>query len=397
MTISFSQLIATTTEAAMQSLMQTCGEIVGLDFEGMSPNAVVRAIGRSVVPKVLVDAFEIVAEMARGGFLDFAPDGPWLEAKGEQDFGVERIRQTFATTVCTFTNASEENTYSFTSGQVIVKNPTTGKTYKAAAFSLAAAGDEGDEVEGVAITAVDPGRDSDANIGDINQMATTFDGVTVTNTAPARATDLEPRAAYIARCRLAAAAISPGGARDAYRYVALSAKDDEGVSYGITKVQVVADDIAGDVQVYLADPDGVLGAGVADAIDDLLLAVVVPHGINWLGASAATPVTIDIEYTAIGLEAVGLEIADIEALVEAALDDLFNDAELNPIGGVNNDGASGFMYHSKIRATIAQVQAEPGAPRPLFEVQVPDPSGNTVIANGEIAVRGTITHGITLV
>ncbi len=386
----FSELIAETTEAAVQAALQAAGEIVGLDFEGMAPNAVVRAIGRSVVPKVIYDAFGVITKMARGGFLDFAQDGPWLNALGEQMFGTTRIEMTFATTPCTFTNTSG-NVYVFINEQVIVQNAVTKKTYKAAAFSLAESGAEGDEVT-VDVIAIEGGTASNADAGDISVLVTTFDGVTVTNEAAARATDLEPRAAYIARCRLAAGAISPNGAEDAYRYVALSATREDGTAIGATKVHVLDDDVSGQVTVYVTDGDGNMDAGDVTRIDELITSIVVPHGIDYQGTFEATAVTIPVTYTATALASEGLTEDEIEELVDAALAELFESTVHAPIGGI-----AGFMYASKIRATIEQVRAEPGSPQPIVDVTLTLPAANVAIADDEVPVLGLVTPTINMI
>jgi hypothetical protein len=399
MTTTFSDLIAETTEAAVYSLVRTAGTIVGLDFEKMPPNGVVRTIAKSVFSKVVFGVFgTIVPTIARGGFLDFATDGPWLEVNGEQVHETERIRLSYATTTVGFVNTSA-NVYNFVDGQVIVQHGTSKKTYRCAAFRIEESGAPNNLDEAtVVVTATEPGSASSAAADDIDTITTAFDGLEITASGVAVGTDLEPRTAYIERCRLAAAATSPAGAAQAYEYIALSSVDEDGVSRGITKVQVVSDTVDGTVQVYVDDGDGSVAGDVVSAIETELLSKVVPHGTDFLGVSAATPITIDIEYTALALNSVGLSVPQIEALVASALADLFNDKDLNPIGGVNNTGASGFMYQSKIRSTIEQVQAEPGSPRPIIDVNpITSPAGNTTINNGQIAILGDITHGITLV
>lgn len=398
MTTSFTDLIAETTEAVVYGLVRSAGQLVGLDFEKMPPNGVVRTLAKSVVSKVLYELTgTLIPTIARGGFLDFAPDGPWLEAKGEQDHDTERIRLSFATTNVDFENTSA-NVYNFIEGQVIVQHGTSRKTYRCAAFSIEAGSEMSPTTAtGIIVTAIEAGSASNADADDIDTIVTQFEGLAITGSGVARGSDLEEREAYIARCRLASAATSPGGADDAYEYVALSAVDDDGVSLGVTKVQVVADTTDGTVQVYLAGESGPVTGGVATAIEEELIEKVVPHGTDFLGADSASAVTVNISYTALALEDVGLSVDEIEALVEDALAELFADRNLNPIGGVNNNGTSGFLYHSKIRGVIAQVQAEPGDPRPIIEVALGTPAGNATINNGQIAVLGTITHSITLV
>lgn len=388
MTTTFQQLIASTTEVAVRALVQTAGELVGLDFEAMPGNSVFRAIARSVVPKVIYDTFAgPVAEIAKGGFLDFASDGPWLEALGEQFYDTERIRQTFATTTARFTNAGA-NVYSFTEGQVIVQNPTTKRTYRAAAFTLFEAGDaQNRHVADVSITAIEPGSGSSADANTITTMVTVFDGVSVTNPSATSGTDLETASAYIARCRLAASATSPAGAADAYEYVALSALREDGSAIGVTRVSVDADNTTGQVTVYVADADGEVASEDVDVIEELLLQQVVPHGVDFVsgGVVSATAVSVPVTYTAVALTSAGMDEATIKDAVETALSDLMG---ATPIGGWN-----GFLRAVKIRGTIIQVEGLAGRPRPLVDVTLTLPAGDVALAADEVPVLGAVNGG----
>lgn len=391
MTITFSQLIARTTEAAILTTLKTAGAIVSFDIDALPDNSVLRAILVSILPKGLLDFANTITEIAKGGFLDWAADGPYLEMLGEQMFGVERIRLTFATTPCVFTNTSiDNNRYEFFAGQVRVKHATSGKVYKAAAFTLEAPGDSlGRDVATVDVIAEEAGTNSNAAADTITGMVTTFDGVSVTNPAAAFATDLETRSNYIARCRLEAAGASPFGPSQQYERIAKGAKRVDGTPIGVTKIKLIKDTIDGTTTMYMATDGGVPDVDDVTRINELLVIGAVPGGVDFIGAFAATPVTVPITYVATALASAGLtadEIEDLVALAEAAL---FVEV---PIGGWD-----GLLYAEKIRATIVQAQAAPNDPRPVVNATLSLPAANVDLDDDEVAILGTITPTVNLI
>jgi hypothetical protein len=397
--VTFSDLIASTTEAAVYATLRSAASIVGIDIEAMPPNAVLRAVLKSVVPPGILRFANVITEIAKGGFLDFASDGPYLEMNGEQVFGVERIRLTFATCTCQFTNENiDGNRYEFHAGQVRVRNPSTGKVYSAGAFTLEAQGDAQDrDIALVTVTAEQAGTDSNADAETITEMVTVFDGVSVTNIDAAIATDLEKRASYVTRCRLAVAGASPYGPSQIYDHIARGATTSSGVPIGVTKTRLIADTIDGRTTLYVAKDSGVPDGPQMERINELLIAGAVPGGVDFSsgsgppdpGALPADSVTVPITYTATALSSAGLTDAEVEALVATRLEELFVEV---PIGGWG-----GFLYAEKIRAVIAQVQASPTDPRPIVNVSLSLPSGDVALDPNEIAALGTIVPTVNMI
>lgn len=393
MTISFSDLITPqTVESVRQSVISAAG-IVNWAVTSLPPLARLRKLALDVVPVVVWAATEVHTEAIRGGLLDFAR-GIWLDAICENLFDVERIQQTFATVEITFTNTGPNN-YAFAAGEVTVSNGVATYT-NLEPFTLAV----GPSTATADVICTEIGSAGNADANTITTMVTTFDGVTCTNVSVARGTDYEEDEALRARARASRGALSKAGGVDAYRFVALAAQRTDGTAIGITRVQVVEHEPSlGDVTVYLADADGPPANADVTRVDELIRAQVVPSGVNYLGTFAATPVTVAVEYQAVARASDGLTDAEIEAIVEEALDELFASAVSNPIGGniTPSSTPDGVLFRSEIQAVISQAQATPDDPRPIVDVTLVAPAANVTLSPGEVAVRGAISSAVTLI
>lgn len=384
--ISFSQLIAPITEGSVYETVRKAALMVNLDIEGLKPNNVIRTALKSIIPTVVYRACgDIIPQIAAGGFLDFAPEGPWLQACGEQQFGVEIIHETFATTQVLMTNVGDLPG-SFAAGSVIVKNSVSGATYRCAAFSIGAVGEVNSVDVPVDVIATVIGTAGDAEVGQIDAVVTTFDGLSVTNPAPARGTDLERREDYIARCRAAPAAASPFGPKAAYEFWARSATRPDGSAIGATRVNVLSDDPYSGIMVYIADRDGPISVGDANTIETIFLTKIINHGTPYGDTLPATAVPINVTYAADALLSAGLTADEIKALVTDTLTEMF---ATWPIGGHLN-----VMFQSAIKAAIHSTRATPTSPQIFVDVQVSNPPTNVSLLVNQVAVLGTVTGTI---
>lgn len=373
-----------TTETILQT-MYSSAEIVALKVTSWAAGAVARTIYAVVAPVIKVYS-DVNTEAIKGGILDFA-EGLWLDALGVGVYNTPRVKVTFATTDVTFTNTTGE-LYDEDAGDVVVSAGTQGPTYRTTAQLYLTPGGQAT----VGVRAEVAGSGSNAAVGAIDTMVIGPQGVTLNNAGAALATDREEDDPYRERCRLATAATSPMGSKDAYRYVATSAVHEDGTAIGITKVAVISDGTTGDVQVYLADADGAPDPADVTIIDALLEETVVPHGINWLGADGATEVVIDIEGTIVVRDADGLSDDDIlddeTGIVPMALSEL--QAEW-PIGGyVIPPVPTGVLPIDEIRARISQAQALPTDPRPIIRVTLTSPAADVSLDENEVFKVGDI-------
>lgn len=373
------------TTATILSTMYASAEIVALKVSSWAAGAVARTIFAVVAPVIRAYS-DVNTEAIKGGLLDFA-EGLWLDALGVGVYDTERIDVTFATTNVTFNNPTGD-LFDEAAGDVVVSAGALGPTYRTTGQLYLTPGATNVVV---GVRAEIAGTGSNAAVGAINTMVIGPQGVTLTNAAAALATDREEDDAYRERCRLAMAATSPMGSKDAYRYVATSAVRANGSAIGITKVAVISDGTTGDVEVFLADADGEPDPADVTIIDALLEETVVPHGINWLGASGATEVEVDIEGTIVVRDADGLSDDDItgaDGIVPAALAELQTEW---PIGGyIIPPAVTGVLPIDEIRARISQAQALPTDPRPVIRVTLTSPAGDVTLAEGEVFKVGNI-------
>jgi hypothetical protein len=389
MSVDFDSLMARQSVADIKTSMIAACEVVGFYVSRLPGLSRLRKMALDAVPVIVNTATAVNAEAIRGGLLDYA-SGVWLELLAINLYGITagRIKQTFATTPVTFTNTSSQP-YLFEDDEVVVGTGVV--TYRAAAFALAAVGNDGASIT-VNVTADVAGSSGSTLAGTITTMVTTFDGVTCTNAAAARGTDEETDEQLRTRCRLSRAALSNAGHVDAIRFVALSATYEDGTAVGVTRVQVVEDsDDMGDVTVFLADADGSLDVDGVTRVDHLLRTLVIPTGVNYIGTFAATPVPVDITHTSRYKVSAGFSTDELEAMAAAALGDMFAE---HPVGGYVEDSTApdGSMYQSDIETTIACVHGAEDGERPIKKVVVSAPAADVELEPGEVATLGLVTH-----
>lgn len=386
MSIDFDSLVARQSVADLRTSMIAACEVVGFYVSRLPGLSRLRKMALDAVPAIVNTATAVNAEAIRGGLLDYA-SGVWLELLAVNLYGITagRIKETFATTSVTFTNASN-SPYNFADGEVVVG--TGSVTYTAPSFELAAAGNDGDVVT-VDVTATVAGSSGNADAGEIDQMVTTFNGVACVNAAAALGTDEETDVQLRERCRLSRAALSNAGHVAAIEFVARSAVRTDGTAIGVTRVQVVenADNI-GDVAVYLAGPDGDVAVDDVARIDHLLRTLVIPTGVNYIGTFEADSVTVNITYTSRYKVSAGFSEAELAAMALAALAEMF---ATHPIGGYIETPPDGNLYRAELAATISSVHGDESDDRPIRSTTVSTPSADVELNPGEVAKLGTIT------
>lgn len=357
----------------------------------------------------LIYLFSIAVKQAiRAHFLDLATDPGddglsqpakgWLSAKGEGDYGTTRIDSTFASGEVTLENTSAVPVL-FGPEELTFQNAITGKTYRnvydptlypepARTCTIA----PGASVD-IPVEAEEVGTASNAAPGEISIMVLQLIGVTVTNTSPVLGTDRESADSYRERCRIAASATSPNGPADAYRYIALSANKDGTIGgtgkerVGIRRVSVTKNSTTGTVDAYFASSSGAADPSDFATVNALIQRLAVPDCVTYTGHNAIED-TIAITYTVEVTADPGLTEADVETAVAARLAALF---ELIPIGGYKNNGTSGTLFLSRIRAEIGKSHPS------IFNVIVSLPAGDVTILTGHVAKLGTITPTVDLV
>jgi hypothetical protein len=231
---------------------------------------------------------------------------------------------------------------------------------------------------------------SNASPGEISpDPNTTLLGVTVTDNTSILGSDGEGRWPYVTRCRQAAAATSPGGPADAYRYLSKTLPGGDpllnasGAPVNISRVYVSPESVTGNVDVYYASPSGAADPSDVTAANANIIKFGVPDTVTFgpssspLGGIAAIEATIPISYTVKIKDAPGLDVPAIKAEIATELDAFF---EATEIGGYDQVFGAGVIYSVDLAGVIR------GAHRGLYDVVLTLPGGaSTPVLLGYVA------------
>jgi uncharacterized phage protein gp47/JayE len=330
-----------------------------------------------VLSELLETLEDIVGDYISSGFLELAPEG-WLPILAYQVYGYEATEATWATCTMELTNAGG-GVYTIEAGDLTVKNSATGTTYHSTtAVTILSGPGATATVEVVADIA---GSDGTSSIGDIDEMVTTYLGVTCSNTTASVGLDAEDSASIIAGCRAKLGSMSPNGPKDAYNYVAKNSTLTG--TTAVTRARSYGDTDTGDVTLYLAGADGTVDdpADVA-LVEDAIILWATPLCITPT-VLAATEVTVNVTYHLYVYNSVNQTESQIKAAVAAALLEMFAQ---RPIGG-----DAGYLKRSKILSTIERTFEQ------TFDVTVSVPAADTALTEGQVAKLGTPTGTIHFV
>ena len=374
MTVSLASLLVQSTKAVIYDLGLSVATSLSLPVTTWGAGDPTRSTYHFVA-EILAAVEEKVALYIAAGFLDYAEDD-WLILLAEQVYGVVVPEATQGTCSVTLTNASGA-VYVFDAGDITFKNSSTDKTYKnttggtLSALSTLVVDVEADEA----------GSESNAAIGEIDELVTTYLGVTCTNTTACVGTDRPTDPEIRDLCREKLASLSPNGPADAYSYVAKNA-DLTGVT-GITRTRVFGESDTGDVTVYLAGPAGAVTGPEATAATDAITTWATPLCITPTVASATNAV-VSVTYELWLYSSVNKSQAEVESAVEAALLALLR---TRPIGGdIKPPATTGKIYVSLIRAAIRAT-----FPDHVFDVVVTVPAADVDLTNIQVATLGAVT------
>jgi phage-related baseplate assembly protein len=383
MALSLAELTTPLTRAEVETAIYTALASKGVSTTSWKPGAVVRTLIFGVA-LVLSAASSLQAKIAESGFLALATQD-WLTAVALYVYGVTRDTGAFATGTVTLTN-NGGGVYAGGIGDLVVQNPSTKKTYRNTAAYTLAAGPATEAV--VPVQADEIGTASTSTPDTITAFVTTLLGVAVTNPTALVGRDPESDPALRTRCLAKTGTLSPNGPKDAYTYVALSAKKADGVtSVGVTRVRVIADG-DGNVTVYVASASGAITGTSGDpetdlgAVHDAIQTQAVPLAVTETTV-AATNKLILITYEIWLRDTLGQTEALVEEAIEDALDDFVS---TYPIGGFVIPPASGKVYLSAIETVIGSV-----FPEHTVKLEVTIPAGDTDLLINEVPVPSTIT------
>jgi uncharacterized phage protein gp47/JayE len=372
--ISFSDLLTTKTLDDWKRAIVNTATLVGLKTQNWAEGGYTRTLV-ALFAQLYTTAGNVVRLIAASGFLDTA-EGDWLTLLAKNLFNVERIEATFAKAAdgLTITNGGG-GLYVFDAGDVIVAHNVTGKTYRNTTGGTLSPGIG--QTLTLDLEAEEAGSGSNAGIGTITTLVTTFLGLTCSNPVALAGIDGESDEDLRQRCRDSLAALALGGIANAYDFFAKSAVREDGTAIGVTRVKVMPAPGDGTVDVFIASASG------AVAIDDVAIVQadfdehVTPYGFDATAISASN-VSITVPCEIWIPASLGLAEADAQTLVFDALEAY---VQTLPIGGVVITPATGKVYW---RALLGIVEGSiPGMLKAELDNEL-----DTSIADGEVPVWG---------
>lgn len=329
----------------------------------------------------LLDALRI--GFTQSGFLDTAT-GIWLKVLAYQVYGVTVPEASYATTTVLLTNTAGGLYADKEAGDMTFRNSTSGATYRNTTGGTLAVG-PGTTLS-VTVVADEPGADSSAAAGEIDEFVTGWIGVTCTNAAAAIGVDEQDEETTRQQCRDMLGSLSPNGPKEAYAYVAKNS-DLTGTT-AVNRTREYADSDTGDVLQYIAGPSGAVSEPVRLLVEAAILEWATPLCITPTILSA-TNVPVAVTYSAWIYSSANKTTAEVEEAVEAKLEQMFASRRIG--GDIISPATTGSLYGTLIESTIRETFPE------IFRVVVTTPAGDTALGNGQVATLGTITATINLV
>lgn len=380
MTISLATLLLSETKTAIYTTALGIAEALGLPVSSWQAGDPTRSLYHALAE--MLEARDANATgYIQSGFLDHAT-GTWLKVLAEQQFGVVVPDATYASTDVVLTNTSGF-VYTIDAGDLTFKNSTTGKTYHNTTGGTLNASDTLE----VTVVADEAGSDSSASAGEIDALVTPLGTVTCSNATAAVGVDEQDEETTRVQCRARRGRATANGPRDAYTDVALD--PDLTLTTAITGARAFGDSSTGAVTVYLRGSSGAVAEADRALVETAILAYATPLCITPT-VTSVTNVTVAVTYSMKLYKRANVDATAAAEAIEAALEAMF---AAQPIGGdIVSPATTGYLYRSRIAATIAAVY-----PDDAFDVTVSAPSGDTALTNAQVAALGTVTPTITLV
>ncbi len=382
MTQSLASLILIETKAAIYAAALAVANAIGLPVTSWQVGDPTRTI-LNAHAEALAGREENVSGYISSGFLDYAT-GEWLKIHAEQQFGVTVPPASYATTDVVLTNPGGGFYPDIEARSLTLKNSTTGKTYTNTTGGTLASG-PGTTLT-ITVEADEPGSDSSASAGEIDEMVTPLGATTCTNAIAAIGVDEQSEETTRQQCRARRGRATPNGPKDAYTDVALDPELTG--TFGITGARSYGDSDTGDVTVYLRGPAGAITEADRVLVETAILENATPLCITPTVLSC-TNVVVAVTYAMWIYKRSNLSGDEVEELVEDALEQMFAS---RPIGGdIISPDTTGKLYATLIQSTIKGISPE------AFRVAVTLPAGDTALTNGQVAALGTIAATINIV
>jgi hypothetical protein len=324
---------------------------------------------------------------------------PYLRVIAREQHSLTPKEQTFATTSMDWNNTSASTYGPYAIGEFIVRNSNTNALYSNTEDDVTfPPGTASVEATRFGVKAIEAGTDSDALPDEITELETPLAGLTVTNPAAAIAQDEESTTSLNGRIDAKIGSLGEPGARGwntgatttAFEAVAKNGPDDgggcvrdDGSRIDVTRTQVVRDDVAGTIEMFVADDDGPLVTGDVTIVEEA-----VQLYTEWLGltVSVSNSTLVTVTYTGtLTIYSRGVTATDAEILAQI-------DVELLAAGRALQIGEGPTLDYGKNAILNAGDSANATAFR-VKSLVLSLPTADTTLNDGEVAsmVRGTIT------
>jgi hypothetical protein len=386
--ITLAQLTTPLTADEVKTAIYAGIEALGISTTDWKPGAPTRTM-IAVTCVVIAALSQLVALIAGNGFLSTS-FGAWLEVLAREVYNVVKGSGSFASGSISATNASGF-AYAGGAGDLVVRNPTTQKTYASIAPWAIAPFAVGVVIP---VRATEIGSASTSAPGAISALVTALAGVTVTNPAAVVGSDPPSDPQIKQQCLDKTASLSPNGAPGAYRFVATTAtRLADGSAIGVTRVRLIPDGVFG-IDGYFADGSGTIAGPDLTRVDDLLQTQTVPEGIT-LRSHAATALPIAVTWTHWIRNTSGLTSAQILQIEKDAITAYLANV---PIAGETLGGpAPGKVYVSALEGVISRavdIAVKNTGPTLTIRVDVSVPAADVVVTATQAPVAGALNGTI---
>lgn len=365
-----------TRDEALASLL-SIADSLGLNTSAWQPGSVGRTV-LAVVAQKYADFTITTSEAVKGGLRRYASGG-WLDLFNESMFDVERNPARFATGSLNLVNAGAVPYGPYDAGALTFAHATTRKTYKnqnaIGAGAIVAAG-----TTAISVIAYEAGDASNAGPGEIRVMVTPLIDVTCTNPLSVLGGEEETDDDYRERGSASLGALSPHGPKEIFHYVATT-PELSATSQPITRTNVVADPVTGEVDVYLATAAGAPTAPdvvvVQDAFDTHAEALCTEGT-----ALASANVTIAVTGT-VWVRGSSKTNAEIASAISVALAEHFQTID---IGGEKVETSTGRVDRGTLEAVIRG--ASTGGR--VVDCELAAPAADVAMTANQVAVLGAV-------
>jgi uncharacterized phage protein gp47/JayE len=347
--LSLAELLSSVPLADWKDRLVKTATAVGLSTENWAEGGLTRTFV-ALFAELYKSAGDVIPNIAASHFLDLA-EGPWLTLLARQVFGVERIEATYAAAPLglTLTNTSQK-LYLYDPKDLICKRPGIDRTFR---NSSGGALTPGGTLK-LDVIADEPGSGSQAPVGTITELVTTFLGVTCTNTVALVGLDEQGDPELRELCRDSRGSLGNGGTKRTYAFYAKTARRANGGPIGVSRVKIPPAIGDGTGTVYLASAGGVIPAEDVAVIQKIFDGDEETPGVTHYGftatAASATVVNIAAPCTVWIPQSLGIGEETAQEKVNTAL--IAYVASI-PIGGVIIAPAGGAVFWRKLLEVIS--------------------------------------------